>query len=182
MIGYRRPIHIKGRFPKRAYTYNPQTDTYLCPNGQTFIYRTTNRDGYREYRSEPAICKVCPYLGQCTSNAQQVKTVTRHVWEEHREAVNFHRLTAKSKAIYKRRKETIERNFADAKQLHGHRYVRMRGLLHCLLSAACQNMKKMALLAEKEVRRAVDDAKSGLLKLQGELMRSDLSFQHALAV
>jgi hypothetical protein len=62
------------------------------------------------------------------------------------------------KAIYKRRKETIERSFADAEQLHGHRYVGMRGLLRaqeqCLLSAACQNMKKMVLLAEREAKRA----------------------------
>jgi transposase len=158
VIGYRRATHIKGRLPKRAYTYNPQTDTYRCPNGQSLTYRTTNREGYREYRSDPAVCKACPYLGQCTSNAQQIKTVTRHVWEGYREKVDSHRLTATGKAIYKRRKETIERSFADAKQLHGHRYVRMRGLLRakeqCLLSAACQNMKKMALLAEREAKKA----------------------------
>ena len=158
VIGYRRPTHIKGRLPKRAYTYTPQTDTYLCPNGQSLTYRTTSREGYREYRSDPAVCKGCPDLGQCTSNAQKIKTVTRHVWEGCREKVDSHRLTATGKAIYKRRKETIERSFADAKQLHGHRYVRMRGLLRaqeqCLLSAACQNMKKMALLAEREARKA----------------------------
>ncbi|SFB16442.1 Transposase DDE domain-containing protein, partial [Collimonas sp. OK607] len=47
-------------------------------------------------------------------------------------------------------KETVERSFADAKQLHGHRYAKMRGLRklaeQCLLGAACQNMKKIALL------------------------------------
>src|ERR1035437_3913571 len=36
---------------------------------------------------------------------------------------------ALGKRIYKRRKETVERSFADAKQLHGHRYARMRGLV-----------------------------------------------------
>lgn len=44
----------------------------------------------------------------------------------------------------------MERSFADAKQLHGHRYARYRGLRRvggqCLLAAACQNMKKIALL------------------------------------
>jgi hypothetical protein len=57
---------------------------------------------------------------------------------------------AKGKRIYQRRKETVERSFADAKQLHGHRYARYRGLRRvsgqCLLAAACQNMKKIALL------------------------------------
>lgn len=150
VIGYRRPTHIQGRLPKRLYIYNAQDDTYRCPNGQRLTYRTTNREGYREYRSDPKICRTCPLLGQCTSNAQFIKTVTRHVWEEHKEKVDSHRKTAVGKALCKRRKEIIERSFADAKQLHGHRYIRMRGLLRaqeqCLLSAACQNMKKMALL------------------------------------
>ncbi|WP_241956433.1 transposase, partial [Marinobacter maroccanus] len=50
--------------------------------------------------------------------------------------------------LYKRRQETVERSFADAKQLHGHRYARLRGLSkvreQCLLAAAAQNMKKIA--------------------------------------
>ncbi|MGP4763323.1 transposase, partial [Klebsiella pneumoniae] len=40
--------------------------------------------------------------------------------------------------------------FADAKQHHGHRYARFRGLsnvqMQCLLAGAAQNIKKMALL------------------------------------
>ncbi|TWB32402.1 DDE family transposase, partial [Nitrospirillum viridazoti] len=40
------------------------------------------------------------------------------------------------------------RSFADAKQLHGHRYARLRGLAkvteQCLLAAAAQNIKKIA--------------------------------------
>jgi hypothetical protein len=60
--------------------------------------------------------------------------------------------------LYARRKETVERSFADAKQLHGHRYARYRGLAkvrgQCLLAGACQNMKKMAtmLLAKAFLR------------------------------
>jgi hypothetical protein len=38
-------------------------------------------------------------------------------------------------------KEMVERSFADAKELHGHRYACFRGLVkvqaQCLLSAAC---------------------------------------------
>ncbi|TWH26510.1 transposase, partial [Aminobacter sp. J15] len=62
------------------------------------------------------------------------------------------------KAIYKRRKETVERSFADAKQLHGHRYARLRGLMkvtwQCLLAAASQNMKKIALAMTRQPRLA----------------------------
>jgi hypothetical protein len=78
--------------------------------------------------------------------------VTRHVWEDYKEEIDAHRLTDKGKELYKRRKETVERSFADAKELHGHRYARFRGLAkvkaQALLAAACQNMKKMARLLE----------------------------------
>jgi transposase len=169
VIGYRRPHHIKGRLYKRDYVYDPKADVYSCPHDQLLTYRTTNRDGYREYRSDPNICRQCPFLGQCTSNAQQVKTVTRHVWEDYKEKVDSHRLTRSGKAIYKQRKETVERSFADAKQLHGHRYIRMRGLLRaqeqCLLSAACQNMKKMALLLCNSEKRGKNDSMRTIIAL-----------------
>lgn len=166
VIGYRRPNHIEGRLYKRDYVYDPEQDGYRCPGGQLLTYRTTNREGYREYRSNPAVCRTCSLLGQCTRNANAVKTVTRHVWEEYKEKIDSHRRTKEGKAIYKRRKETVERSFADAKQLHGHRYMRMRGLLRaqeqCLLSAACQNMKKMALLLCKSGKKARNASDSTL--------------------
>ena len=63
------------------------------------------------------------------------------------------RLTKLGKRLYARRKETVKRSFANAKKLHGHRYARFRGLskiqAQCMLSAACQNMKKMALLLSR---------------------------------
>jgi hypothetical protein len=62
-------------------------------------------------------------------------------------------LEPRGKKIYTRRKETVERSFADAKQLHGHRYARMRGLTNvreqCLLAATAQNLKKIALLLSR---------------------------------
>jgi len=64
--------------------------------------------------------------------------------------VEARRLSPAGKKIYARRQETVERSFADAKQLHGHRYARLRGLKkvmeQCLLAATAQNMKKIALL------------------------------------
>ena len=174
VIGYRRPTHIKGRLYKRDYSYDVEADGY-CPGGQLLMYRTTNREGYREYRSDPLLCRSCPLLGQCTSNAQAVKTVTCHVWEDYREKVDSHRLTKAGKAIYKRRKETVERSFADAKQLHGHRYIRMRGCLRaqeqCLLSAACQSMKKMALLLCQPEQKGRNDSDQGLLRRLRTILR-----------
>lgn len=150
VIGYRRPNHLDGYFYKRDYTYDPARDGYVCPNGQLLPYRTTNRTGYREYHSDAVRCCDCPMRSQCTKSANMTKVVIRHVWEEAKERINAHRLTARGKRLYARRKETVERSFADAKELHGHRYARFRGrqkvLAQCLLAAAAQNMKKMARL------------------------------------
>jgi hypothetical protein len=112
-------------------------------------YVTTDRTGYRHYKSDPAICRSCPLLASCTSNRNATRLVIRHVWADARERTDAHRLTPWGKRIYTRRKETVERSFADAKQLHGHRYARFKGLLavtcQCLLAAAAQNIKKSLL-------------------------------------
>lgn len=151
VISYRRPTHRKGYFYKRQYHYHEAVDVYRCPEGQELEYKTTDRNGYRHYRSNAKVCVECPVRAKCTANRDGVKTVTRHVWEGDKERINQHRLTPYGKAIYKRRKETVERSFADAKELHQYRYARYRGLkkvqAQCLMVATAQNMKKMALAA-----------------------------------
>lgn len=150
VIGYSRPTHREGYLRKRDFVYDETSDCCLCPQNHIVAYRTTNRDGYREYASNSANCRFCALRGQCTNSKNGMKIVTRHIWQEYKEEVTSHRYEDYGKAIYKRRKETVERSFADGKELHGHRYARFRGLAkvqaQCLLSAACQNMKKIALL------------------------------------
>ena len=58
------------------------------------------------------------------------------------------RLTDLNKSIYKKRKQTIERIFADAKEKHGMRWTKYRGLekvaTHTMLVFAAMNLKKLA--------------------------------------
>jgi transposase len=159
VTGYRRPTSPRpGMMRKSAFAYEADADGYRCPEGQLLTYATTDRTGYKHYRSDPAICGTCPLLASCTSNAGSVRTITRHVWQEARERSDAHRLTAWGKAVYKRRKETVERSFADAKQLHGHRYARFRSRLRvqvqCLLAATAQNIKKIAMALTKAPKQA----------------------------
>ena len=166
VLGYRRPSHREGYFQKREYKYDAPTDTYQCPAGQVIVYRGTNRNGYREYASDARQCARCPQRAQCTQSKNHQKLITRHVWQGHKEQIDANRLTELGKRLYAPRKETVERSFADAKELHGHRYARFRGLAkvqaQCLLSAACQNMKKMALVL---ARKAKKEAEAALLRL-----------------
>ena len=150
VTAYVAPSTRKGFFRKRDFEYDREQDAYRCPNGKMLSYARTDKDGYRYYKTRTGDCADCPLRTKCISAKAKIKAVTRHVWADAREQTESHRLTPWGKKIYKRRKETVERSFADAKQLHGHRYARMRGIdkmrEQCLMAAACQNMKKIALV------------------------------------
>jgi len=148
VMPYKRPMTKEGFFKKYEYVYDEYYDCYICPNNSILAYSTTNRDGYKEYKSNPAVCASCPYLIKCTQSKNHVKLVTRHIWEEYIEQVEDIRHTTGMKEIYDKRKETIERVFADAKELHGMRYAKHRGInrvrMELNLLFACMNLKKLA--------------------------------------
>lgn len=150
---YKRPMTKKGYFKKHEYVYDEYYDCYLCPNDQILKYSTTNREGYREYKSDPKICSHCSMRMQCTQSKNCTKVVTRHIWEPFREVAEDIRHTQWGKDLYKRRSETIERVFADAKEKHGMRYTHYRGLRkvqnYLTLLFACMNLKKLAMWKKK---------------------------------
>ena len=145
---YKRPVTKKNFFKKYDYVYDEYYDCVICPNNKILKYSTTNREGYREYKSNPQDCMNCPYRYKCTESKEYQKVVTRHVWEGYMELVEDYRHAPKYKAIYEKRKETLERVFADAKEKHGMRYTQYRGLAkvkaEAALRFACMNLKKLA--------------------------------------
>lgn len=153
LLPYKRPMTKEGFFKKYEYVYDEYYDCYLCPNHQVLTYRTTNRDGYREYKSCTTICAQCPYLCQCTQSRDHVKTVTRHIWEPYMELCEDIRQTLGMKEVYAKRKETIERLFGNAKENHGFRYTQMYGKarmeMKVGLTFACMNLKKLAKIKAK---------------------------------
>lgn len=126
-----------------------QQTCILCPENNVLNYSTTNCEGYREYKSRPYICVKCPSREKCTQNRKCQKTVTRHIWEDYMELVEDYRHTPKYKELSKRRKETIERVFADAKEKHGMRYTPYRGLAQVTkwvrLKFVALNLKKLVI-------------------------------------
>ncbi len=163
VIGYKRPSHKRGFFSKSKFNYDVVNDCYVCPNNKILQYKTTRREGYKEYVSDAEDCINCPLLSRCTSNKTRRKVLNRHVWEAYKEQINMNRLTFCGKQIYKRRKETIERSFANAKQNHGYRYARYRGLEkvkeQALMTACTQNLVKLV----KYFKRINKKLKKGLI-------------------
>jgi transposase len=153
VMPYRRPMTKKGYFKKYEYVYDEHYDCYLCPNDQILKYSTTNRDGYREYKSTPSVCASCSMRMQCTQSKNFTKVVTRHIWEPYVEIAEEVRHTHEGQDLYRMRGQTIERVFADAKEKHGMRYTRFRGLRkvqhYLTLLFACMNLKKLAMWKKK---------------------------------
>ena len=147
-VPYKRPMTGKGLFRKNDYVYDEKLDRYICPNIKDLKYSTTDRKGYKLYKSNPEDCINCPYLNQCTKSKKHQKTVSRHVWAEYVEQAEEIRHTDKWKEIYPKRKETIERVFADDKENHCLRFTRIRGLKknghQAALIFACHNLQRMA--------------------------------------
>jgi len=145
---YKRPMTNKGFFRKYEYVYDEYYDCVLCPQNQILKYTTTNREGYREYKSDSKICSVCPSRHKCTNSKNCVKSVGFHVWEEYMEKAEDYRHTKEGRESYAMRRKTIERVFADAKEKHFMRYTYYRGLaklkMQALLTFACMNLKKLA--------------------------------------
>jgi transposase len=152
-LPYKCPMTKDGFFKKYEYVYDEYYGCMICPNNQVLKYSTTNREGYREYKSNPKICQNCPHLKQCTESKNCQKVVTRHIWEDWVELAEDFRHTPEGKSTYARRKETIERVFADAKEKHAMRYTHMRGLPRVKgwvgLKFTAMNLKKLALWSEK---------------------------------
>ena len=73
----------------------------------------------------------------------------RHIHEEWNEIFRENRLSEEGKELYKRRKEHVERSFADSKQNHGYRYAMYKGIKknqhYTWLICAAQNMKNIAI-------------------------------------
>jgi len=155
VMGYRRFGRSKKSLPKRKFHYVEEKDVYACPMGCILSYSTTDRDGNRHYKSQKSDCEVCPLRSDCMSAKQKQRTITRHIWEEYKEITRQNKRTAEGKQLYRMRCSSIERSFADAKELHGYRYARFRGVKsvqeQAFMTAACQNMKKIALHLTKKM-------------------------------
>ena len=85
-----------------------------------------------------------------------MKQIHRHIWQDYLDEVEHLRHTDQNKQIYEKRKETIERVFADMKEKHGMRWTTLRTKrrvqMQAMLVFAAMNLKKLAncQLARKE--------------------------------
>ena len=147
VIGYRRHTHKTPTYGKYRFKYDSYFDAYICPEHKHLYWKTTTREGYRQYFCDSKTCKVCPRRTECFGASMTRRMVERHVWQDALDDVIAFTKSEQGRRIYSWRKETIERSFAEAKVNHGLRYARMLGIRNMreqsFLTAAVQNIKRL---------------------------------------
>jgi len=141
-LGSRRPTF----FAQADFLYDPEQDEYRCPQHHPLKRETAKHtEGVVVYRAPAATCNACPVKAKCTES-HHGRIVHRSFHADYLEKVRgYHATDAYQKAMRKRQ-VWVEPLFAEAKDWHGLRRLRLRGLLNAniqgLLIAAGQNLKR----------------------------------------
>jgi len=137
----RTPFYGPSRF-----TYDRASDQYRCPEGHALRRLTAKyTEGVTVYRADADTCNVCPVKAACTTS-DHGRTIHRSFDAEYLERVQaYHERPGYQQALRKR-SGWVEPLFGEAKQWHGLRQFRLRGLANVnvegLLIAAGQNLKR----------------------------------------
>ena len=115
-----------GLFGKERFVYDPDTDTYRCPAGQTLTYRFDTVEKGRHIRYyKTSACGQCAIREKCTRN-QEGRRITRwideHIIEETQQRVEAH------PEIMQQRKELVEHPFGTLKHWWDQGHFLMKGL------------------------------------------------------
>jgi transposase len=139
----------KGIFPKEAFDYNPDTDTFLCPAGQVLKKRHFYKSRkHFEYKTSPKVCAHCHLKEKCT-RSKDGRTLKRHARQEELNMMVDKVKNRPAKMDLKERKHLSERSFARSTR-YGFKRARWRSLgrmeIQDFLIAALQNI--MVLIAQ----------------------------------
>ena len=127
--------------------YDRERDEFRCPEGQP-LHRSTAKHDVKAtvYRADAATCNACPMKTAWTTSTRG-RTVQRLFDADYLDRVRAYHATAAYQKAMRKRQVWIEPLFAEAKDWHGLRRFRVRGLtnVNCqgLLVAAGQNLKRL---------------------------------------
>lgn len=133
----------QGRFGREHFTYDAEHDRYRCP-GDAWLVRQKDSNGGRRYRARPEDCGGCPLRARCTDG--KARSLKISPYEADLAAAHRRQHTAAARRAAIDRKVCSERTFAEAKEQHGLRRARNRGLqnmhIQALLTATVLNLKR----------------------------------------
>jgi transposase len=117
----------EGRFDKGDFIYIARDDEYLCPAGQSAIYRYTREEnGLQIRRYWSSACPECPMKRRCTPS--DYRRISR--WEHERVLEAMQRRLDRQPDAMTLRRSTIEHVFGTLKHWMGTTHFLTRGLEH----------------------------------------------------
>lgn len=149
----RTKLPMYGKYLGRdAFIYNSDDDLYRCPMGHKMpftrnVKRKTSEETItiKEYRCFD--CIGCPLFERCVKSRTRQRTVSRDVYESHREELARRMQTEEARRIYARRAPIGEGVFANLKRNMGIRRFTRRGRkrveAELLWIAIAYNLRKM---------------------------------------
>jgi transposase len=148
----------KQYFSRDRFTYEPASDSWRCPAGETLsLYKTSHTQKKKEYTTKA--CGGCALKPQCTNTKRRV--IVRDFYEDAREAM--HRRATADPSWMKHRRETAEHPFGTMKWLMAHPRFLVRGLLKAkaelALGVLCYNLKRvLAILGVPALLEALESS------------------------
>ena len=130
-------------FDRSEFTYQPESDTFLCPAGQPLARKQLSRkDRAVVYVGQPEVCGTCALKSRCTMGSR--RWLTRHL-HDHALRRMQQRTTPQ---VMQLRRSTVEHPFANLKyRIFGHPRFLLRGLkgaqTEISLAVAAYNLKRM---------------------------------------
>jgi transposase len=147
----------KGIFPKEAFTYHPDTDTFSCPEGHLLKRRSyyTKRNHY-EYKASSGICARCELKKQC-SRAKDGRTLKRHARQDELDIMVKYATTREAKRDIATRQHLSERSFGQSTR-YGYKRARWRRLwrmqIQDFLIAATQNITVLITHSKEKISKS----------------------------
>ena len=139
--------HRPGQFQEQDFVYDAAADAYRCPGEQTLRFHSQcERTRRRIYEAPAATCVACMLRSQCTTS-KRGRRVGRSLDADYLDRVRGYQETEPYAKAMRKRQVWVEPLFAEAKDWHGLRRFRLRGLEkvngEALLIAAGQNLKRL---------------------------------------
>jgi hypothetical protein len=137
------------KYSRKDFTYEEQTDSYLCPAGKVLHYRySRQRSGLqvKTYRCSAKDCGSCSHKKRCTTSRRRELNISEVYADE--KALGEKLSCPSGRAIYNRRQTLVEPVFGNIKFNMGFNRFCLRSLqkvkIEFLLMCIAHNLKKMA--------------------------------------
>ena len=149
----------KGIFPREAFSYNRDTDTFTCPAGQILRkHHYHKKRKYYEYRASCETCAECQLREKCT-RAKDGRSLKRHARQDDLDSMLQCANSRQAKTDIKTRKHLSERSFAQSKR-YGYKRARWRRLwrmkIYNFLIAAVQNIQILISHSKNKIQSKVN--------------------------